>query len=160
VRLTVKGLGGLAGGQVSVEFKLKVPRTAAVRLVNSNGKITVIDLQGPVKAEVSNGSVTGRGLTGPVEATTTNGSVALDIDAVPEGGIRLTTVNGGVQLALPSGAKADLQANCVNGGVSVSNLTLQNRAEQTRRRVDAALNGGGPRIELGATNGGIKITGK
>jgi len=160
VRLTVKAPSALVGGQVNIEFKVKVPRTAALRLVNSNGRITVIGAQGAVKAEVSNGSVTGRGLTGPVDASTTNGSVSIDVDAVAEGGIKLATTNGGVQLMIPSGAKADLQAACTNGGVNVSNLTLQNRGEQSRRRVEGALNGGGPRIELGTTNGGIKITGK
>jgi hypothetical protein len=41
----------------------------------------------------------------------------------------------------------------------VSSLTLD-ASEQSRRRLDAKLNGGGPRIELETTNGGIKIVGK
>ena len=160
VRVSVKPPSGLGGGQTAVEFRVKVPRTASVRLVNTNGKITVIGVQGAVRAEVSNGGVIGRGLGGPVDASSTNGNVSLDIDTVPADAIRLGTTNGGVQLTLPASAKADLRASCVNGGVSVTNLTLEHRAEKSRRHVDARLNGGGPRIDLGTTNGGIKITGK
>ncbi|MBE3072271.1 MAG: DUF4097 family beta strand repeat protein [Acidobacteria bacterium] len=160
VRLVVKPPAGLGGGQTSVEFKVKVPRTVAVRLVNSNGRITVTGAQGPVRAEVTNGSVVGRGLGGAVDVNSTNGSVSIDVDTVSPDGIRLGTTNGGVQLTLPAGARADLRARCVNGGISVSNLTLEHGAEQSRRRVDAKLNGGGPLIDLGTTNGGIKITGK
>ncbi len=142
VRLEVRPPTGLSGGHTSVEFIVKLPRAAAVRLVNVNGRITVTGARGSVKAEV------------------TNGSISADLDAVSADGIRLATTNGAVHLTLPAGAKADLRARCVNGGISVSNLTLEHGAEQSRRRVDGKLNGGGPLIDLGTTNGGIKVTGR
>jgi hypothetical protein len=153
VRLPVRG-------NVEVQFVVKVPRTAALRLSNTNGKIVVAGAQGAVRAEVTNGSVTGRGLRGAVDASTTNGSVTLDIDMVAKDGIKVGTTNGGIHLTLPTSAQAEIRANCVNGGVSASNLTLESQGNQTGRRIDARLNGGGARIDLDTTNGGIKITGK
>ncbi len=160
VRVVVAPPSGLAGGQTNVEFTVKVPRAAALRLANTNGKITVTGVQGAVDLSVTNGGVVGSGLGGAVNARTTNGGVTIDVDSVAAGGITLRTTNGGVRLTLPSAAKADLRASCVNGGIAVSNLTLQHRTELTRRRLDAALNGGGPAVDLGATNGGISVTGK
>ena len=160
VRLVVKPVSGLSGGQTTVEFTVKVPRAAAMRLADTNGRITVTGAQGPVSLSVTNGSVTGRGLGGAVNARSTNGGVSIEVDHVAADGIKLSTTNGGVRLTLPSGASADLRASCANGGITVSNLALQHRAEHTRRRLDATLNGGGPAIDLSATNGGITITGK
>jgi DUF4097 and DUF4098 domain-containing protein YvlB len=158
VRLETKA-PSMLGRHAQVNYFVKVPKGVSVRLTNSNGAVEVTGLQSSVWAETTNGGVTGRDLSGAVEAMTTNGGVHVEVSAVAAGGIRLQTTNGGVALTLPSAAKADIQATCVNGGISVSGLTLD-ASEQSRRRLDAKLNGGGPRIELETTNGGVKITGK
>ncbi len=160
VSIEVKLPSGFRGGSAEIGFVVKVPRAAALTLSNTNGKIIVSGSAAAVKAEVTNGSVTGRGLSGAVDASTTNGSVSVDVDAVAKDGIKLGTTNGGVQLTLPTAAQAEIRASCVNGGVSATNLTLESQGTQSRRRLEGRLNGGGPRIELDTTNGGIKITGK
>ena len=40
------------------------------------------------------------------------------------------------------------------------NLALQQTGEKSHRRLDGQLNGGGSRVELSTTNGGIRITGR
>jgi hypothetical protein len=45
----------------------------------------------------------------------------------------------------------------VNGGVSSSELALETVGEQSRRRLDAKLNGGGAKISLETVNGGVRI---
>ncbi len=58
---------------------------------------------------------------------------------------------------LPDSAKADVTATCTNGGITVSpELTLA-VTEQSRRRLEGRLNGGGTPIELQTTNGGVRI---
>ena len=158
VRLETRAPSGV-GRHTQVNYFIKVPKGVSVRLTNTNGAVEVTGLQSSVRAETTNGGVTGRDLSGAVEAMTTNGGVQVEVSAVAAGGIKLQTTNGGVALTLPSAAKADIQATCVNGGISVSSLTLD-AAEQSRRRLDAKLNGGGPRIELETTNGGVKIVGR
>ena len=146
----------------SVEFRypVKVPALVAVKVENTNGKITLASLTNAVDASTTNGGVSGTGLKGAVRASTTNGGVDIDVDAVHAGGIELSTTNGGVTLHLPESAKADLSASCVNGGISTDRLSLDNSAESSRRRVDGRLNGGGPRVRLETVNGGVRIVGK
>jgi hypothetical protein len=86
--------------------------------------------------------------------TTTNGGVRLALRGVGKGGLRAETVNGGVNVELPKDAGANVSARVVNGGLGVDNLQIETIGEQNRRRLEGKLNGGGPPIELGTTNGG------
>ena len=147
--------GGGFGRTGEVRYHLKVPAGVSVRLHNTNGTVRVEGLRGDVKAETTNGGVRGRGLSGTVSASTTNGGVELEIDALGAGGIKAETTNGGVQLIVPENVKAELTANTVHGGVNVTGLKVD--GETSRTRVSGRVNGGGPRIALETTNGGINV---
>jgi DUF4097 and DUF4098 domain-containing protein YvlB len=97
-------------------------------------------------------------VSGTVEASTTNGGVEVDLAKVSEGGVKLECTNGGIRLRLPSDAKASISARITNGGIDTEGLSLQTRGESSRRRLDGDLNGGGPRLTLEGTNGGIRIS--
>lgn len=139
----------------SVRYYLKVPAAVSVRIRNTNGQVRVEGVKGSVHAETTNGGVRGRALAGEVQATTTNGGVDLAVDALTDGGIRAETTNGGVELTVPETVQAQLRATCVHGGVSVSGLTVD--GETRRNLVEGKINGGGPRISLETTNGGIRV---
>jgi hypothetical protein len=158
LRLEMKVPAG-ESGHLEVKYHIKAPSGVSVRLRTSNGEISVMQLTGGVNADVTNGTVRGRQLGGTVEASTTNGSVRLEMTAVAAGGIRAETVNGAVELTIPAGAKADVDANCVNGRIAVDGMKLDG-PEPTRRHVGGRLNGGGPKIALDTTNGGVRITAK
>jgi hypothetical protein len=71
-------------------------------------------------------------------------------------------VNGGVSLALPAESKATITARAVNGGVRVSddlNATQEeeSREFERRRRFNGTLNGGGAKVSVTTTNGGVRI---
>jgi hypothetical protein len=72
--------------------------------------------------------------------------------------VKLECTNGGIRLRLPADAKASISARITNGGIETSGLTLDATGAQSRRRLDGRLNGGGPRIDLEGTNGGIRIS--
>jgi len=152
---TVRIPGTGLGHRPEVRYFIKVPPTVSVRLENKNGQIVVAGIQGDVKAETTNGGVRGRDLSGAVEAGSTNGGVTLEVDALAKGGIRAETTNGGVELTLPENAAADIEATCVNGSVVVRGLTVD--GESSRKRVSGRVNGGGPRVTLETTNGGVRI---
>jgi hypothetical protein len=145
------------GQQQEVRYHLKVPSGVALDLQTVNGGVEVRDVDSTLVATTTNGGVTARDVTGRIEATATNGGITLDLTSVHASGIKAETVNGGVQLRLPEGAKADISARCVNGGIAVGDLKLEAVGERSRRRLDARLNGGGPKIEIETTNGGIRI---
>ena len=113
-----------------------------------------------MRASTTNGGVRGRvAASSLVEARTTNGGVELELTGAlaADGRVLLTSVNGGVQLKVPEDTKAQVRARCTNGRVSVDDLPFTAEGEQNRRRLDGTLNGGGGRIELQTTNGGVSL---
>jgi hypothetical protein len=148
--------GVMIGASFEVQYHVKVPRNAVVNVMTSNGGVTLSGLSGNVAARTTNGGVKGTDLAGAVEARSTNGQVAIELAALGKDKIFLSTTNGGVTLTLPETAKADIVATCTNGGISVTGLKLET-TEESRRRLEGKLNGGGTPIELRTTNGGIRV---
>ena len=151
---------GLSGHEIT--WTVKVPREAVVDLRTTNGRVTVTGLSGEVRASTVNGGVTGEGLeTAKVEASTVNGGVRIALArALPaEGSVSLEAVNGGVSLALPPDSLATISARVTNGGINTSGLDVERTGEQNRRRLEGTLNGGGARVSLETTNGGVRISG-
>lgn len=159
VRLEVRvpRMSGLSGHEVV--WTLRVPPGVSVDLRTVNGRIEVSGLDGEVRAETTNGAIAGRALRAKaVDANTTNGSVDIELaSAVTGGTFELEAVNGSVSLKLPANSRAHIQGRCVNGGISASGLDLQMVGEQTRRRLEATLNGGGAHVMLSTVNGGVRI---
>lgn len=152
-----RGGGLFSHSQAHVEYTVRVPANADVKVTTVNGGVEVEGVSGRVDAETTNGGVRARDISGQIEASTTNGGVEVDLSAVPAGGVKLECTNGGIELRLPSDAKATISARVANGGIDTQGLSLAPRGESSRRRLDGDLNGGGPRIELEGTNGGISI---
>ncbi|HEY2906139.1 MAG TPA: DUF4097 family beta strand repeat-containing protein [Vicinamibacterales bacterium] len=141
VTIKTEGLGGLViGASVEVRYHVKAPRTAPIRASNTNGQITI------------------NGMGGKIVAHTTNGAVVMDLGAVADK-IDASTTNGAVTLTLAADAKADLSASVTNGGISVTGLKLET-TEQSRRKLEGKINGGGPSVELHTTNGAVRVRAK
>lgn len=149
-----------SGGSLEVHYKVRVPAAVEVKVSTVNGGIELRGLKGRISAEATNGGVKAREISGAIDASTTNGGVEVDLVEVAESGIKLECTNGGIQLQLPRDAKATVSARITNGGIDTSGLQIETTGESSRRRLDGRLNGGGPRIELEGTNGGIKISGR
>ena len=144
-------------GNLQVEYRVKVPAGAEVKFTTVNGGIELSGLQGRVTAETTNGGVTARDISGAIDASTTNGGVEVDLTKVAEGGVKLECTNGGIELRLPRDAKASISASISNGGIETGGLSIDT-SENTRRRLEGKLNGGGPRVQLEGVNGGIKLS--
>ena len=142
------------------KYFVKVPAGLKVSAQTTNGGIRLLNISNEIVASTTNGGVNGDGLTGAVDATTTNGGIDLSLGAVAQGGVKAETVNGGVVVSVPRDAKADVRASVVNGGLSVGDLPVETIGAQSRRRLEGKLNGGGPRIVIGAVNGGVRLAGK
>ena len=107
----------------------------------------------------SGSGIQAREMGGPLEAQTTNGGLEIDLVRLDEGGVRLECTNGGIELRLPSDARASIDASITNGGIDTGGLTLQT-IESSRRRLEATMNGGGPRVQARCTNGGFELMGR
>ena len=148
-----------SGGNLQVEYTVRVPAGADVKFSTVNGSIEITGLTGRINAETTNGGIKARDISGPIEASTTNGGVEVDIARLAEPGVKLGCTNGGIRLRLPGDAKATISARITNGGIDTSGLQLDT-SESSRRRLDGRLNGGGTRIDIEGTNGGIRISGR
>lgn len=160
VRVEVRAprFSGMSGHEI--KWTLKVPRGVAVDLRTVNGVVKLTGLAGEIRARSTNGGISGTAIlaTG-LDASVTNGSIDIALaQTISSGTFALEAVNGGVSLTLPSDSKADISGRCVNGGISVAGLDLVTVGEQTRRRLDGQLNGGGARVTLDTVNGGVRIS--
>jgi hypothetical protein len=150
----------MRGSGHEVRWTVKVPKGVAVDLRTVNGGVILTGLQGDVRARATNGGIKANGIVSSnVDASVTNGGVEIELANAPSSGsIELESVNGGVALRLPAESRADVTARCVNGGISVENIPLEIIGEQTRRKIEGKLNGGGARVNLETTNGGVRIS--
>jgi hypothetical protein len=164
IRIETKmaGMSGinLHGGNVQVEYRVKVPAGTEVKFTTVNGGIEITGLTGRITAETTNGGVTTRDVGGQLDASTTNGGLDIDLSRVAEGGVKLDFTNGGLKMRMPRDAKATISASITNGGISAGDLPIETTGESSRRRLEGRLNGGGGRIQIEGTNGGITLSGR
>jgi hypothetical protein len=153
-----RGGGWFEMGSVQVKYMVRVPADAEVSFTTVNGGVEINGLNGRITASTTNGGVVARGVSGSIVAETTNGGVEVDLARLAEGGAKLSCTNGGIVLRLPRESKATISASITNGGIDTGGLTLQT-TQNSRRRLEGQMNGGGAPIEIHGTNGGIKIGG-
>ena len=159
VRIETKTPRSYGRGGVEVKYYVKVPEGLHVAPHTTNGGIKLTGLTNDIDASTTNGGVHGEGLAGSVSAESTNGGIDLSIASLGKDGVRASTTNGGIGVDVPADIKADVSVRVTNGGIGVDNLQVET-TEQNRRHLEGRINGGGPRIELSTTNGGIHLTGK
>jgi hypothetical protein len=142
-----------------VNYTVKLPRWANVRLETTNGDIRVDNLAGELRIEATNGRIEATGLENGARVNTTNGAISLDFAKVGDASIECETVNGTITVAVPDDANADVEARVVNGGISTDESGLS-VIDESRRRVEGRLGEGGTRIRLETVNGAIRLRGR
>jgi len=145
-------------GSYEVRYEIHVTPGVEARVSTSNGSVKATGLTGKLKASVVNGPVELSDMAGPLDAASVNGSVSVKLTNVTAP-VRLETTNGRLTLELPKASRANLSARVVNGGLNVSGLPVEEQRGSRIRNLEAALNGGGPPVDLRTTNGRITITG-
>ena len=151
-------------GSHEIEWTVKVPKGVVVDLRTVNGGVRLNALTGEIHAKTTNGGVKGMGLViETIEASAVNGGIEIELGAPLDAtdSVELQTVNGGVSFGLPSESKATIAARAVNGGVRTNNLDIvkdeQGSEMGPQRRLNGTLNGGGAKVNLNTTNGGVRI---
>ena len=150
-----------------IEWTVKVPKGVVLDLRTTNGGVRLNGISNEVHAKTTNGGVRGERLEANiVEATAVNGGIEIEITKPldEKGSVDMETVNGGVTLMLARESKATIEARCVNGGVHVDEMDLtrddQGNANdfERRRRLNATMNGGGAKVRMSTTNGGVHLS--
>ncbi|MDX2153176.1 MAG: hypothetical protein SFV54_20700 [Bryobacteraceae bacterium] len=174
----IEGLTGpvrlkTSNGGVKI-WKLKGPLEAAT----SNGGIEVTEFEGSAVLRSSNGGIRAEGVRGHFEATTSNASIDARLSSIESGRpVKLDTSNGpitvtleevkgndiiadtsnsSITVKLPSAAGAQARASTSNGNIQ-TDFDVSVRGTQSKNRLEGAIGGGGPLLDLTTSNGNIRI---
>ena len=148
----------------------------ALDLETSNGSVDVSDLMGDAVIHTSNGSVRAEIKKGGFQARTTNGSITarlLESDDQPvrlessNGHIELTldaarevhadTSNSSITVRLPSSIGATVRAHTSNSTISSDFDVSVHGGHLSKHELDGTIGEGGPLLDLGTSNGAIKL---
>jgi DUF4097 and DUF4098 domain-containing protein YvlB len=152
------GLSFMVNRSKSVDYTVRAPSWVNITLDSTNGEIEVVGVGGMFRAESTNGDIRATSLEGGASVETTNGNVHLEFARLAEGGLKSSTTNGDITVSLPRDVKASLSARVTNGSISATDLSLTT-TEQSRRKLEASIGGGGPPVRLSTTNGEIRVRG-
>ena len=152
-------------GGHEIEWTVKVPKGLTVDLRTINGGVRLNGLSGEIHAKTTNGGVKGQNIIPEtIEASSVNGGIEIELGAPLDStdSVEISTVNGGASLQMPSESKATITARAVNGGVRVNDLDIKQDDEphefERKRRLNGTLNGGGAKVSISTTNGGVRLS--
>ena len=143
---------------VSVEFRVLVPKGVKVGVNTINGTLSVEGATSTVEAGTINGDVDVTTTGGPVNATTINGNVRarlgrLDSDASME----FTTITGNVAVEFGGDFGADVDLQTLTGSLNTNfEMTITGRLDPKHLRTHIGKPGG-PRIRLKTINGNVEL---
>ncbi len=130
--------------------------TGRVDAKTSGGSITLARVGGDVHAHTSGGGIRIEDAGGTIDASTSGGSITARLSRQLSGDSRLSTSGGGVSVSLANGVKLDLDAHASGGGVS-SDVPITVRGTQDDDSLRGQINGGGPKLTLRSSGGGIRV---
>lgn len=140
----------------SVTYDIVVPRTMDLDISNVNGMIAASDVSGRLRIETTNGKIELARCSGTVDASTTNGGIRAELVQVAAGrDLSFETTNGRITVIVPPTLAADIDAGTTNGSIT-SDLAVTTKSFESNS-LRGAVNGGGPKVRLRTTNGGIEI---
>jgi hypothetical protein len=132
--------------------------TGDTTLRSSNGTIRADVRKGRFGATTSNGSITAH-LMGtdstPVRLDSNNGHIELTMDAPRE--VRASTSNSSITVRLPADAGASVSAHTSNSSITCDFDVSVHGGEISKHRLEGVIGKGGPLLDLGTSNGSIKI---
>jgi hypothetical protein len=143
---------------VSVEFRVLVPRGGKVGVNTINGTVVVDGATAEVEAGTINGDVDVATSGGPVNANDINGNVRarlgkIDSDAPME----FKTITGNVSVEFGNDFGADVNLHTLNGSLNTNfEMTISGRLDPKRLRTHIGRPGG-PRLTLSTINGNVEL---
>ncbi len=132
--------------------------TGDTTLRSSNGTIRADVRKGRFGATTSNGSITVHLMeadSNPVRLESSNGHIEVTMDAARE--VHASTSNSSITVRLPADVGAALSAHTSNSSITCDFDVSVHGGEITKHRLEGTIGKGGPLLDLGTSNGSIKI---
>jgi len=141
-----------------------------------NSSVELLNVAGDAVVHSSNGHIHADGLTGSLDANTSNSSINAKIGEAAKS-VRLGTSNGGVDLSLPANFASDLHVSTSNSSITVriprepnahlvahtsnssisSDFDIRMQGNINKNHVEGTLGNGGALMDLGTSNGSIRL---
>jgi DUF4097 and DUF4098 domain-containing protein YvlB len=137
----------------SITLKSASGRTV---LDTSGGSIHVGVAKSSLVADTSGGSIEVACAEDRVKADTSGGGIEVGFRGPIKGESSLDTSGGGITVRVDADAAFDLVADTSGGNVKCE-LPIQTSGEMERDHLEGRVNGGGPKLRLDASGGGIRI---
>lgn len=172
---TIRNTSGNFFGNGGARYTVRVPRSARLdRIVSSNGRIQVRDvdagarlrttngriegdrIRGGVDAETSNGRIEIQEAEGRVTARTSNGPITIAMLKPPADNLSAETSNGSITVKLPPDSGARVDASTSNARIS-ADFDITGHARIDRHHLSGDIGKGGPALDLHTSNGAIHI---
>ena len=114
--------------------------------------------KGGFGARTSNGSITVRLMepdSSPVRLESSNGHIELTMNAARE--VHASTSNSSITVRMPASAGATVNAHTSNSSITCDfDVTLHGEL-RPKHRLEGTIGNGGPLLDLGTSNGSIKL---
>ena len=123
---------------------------------SSGGSVHLEQVAGDVRADSSGGGVTVHGAGGRVEASSSGGPVAVSFAAGNAHGGDIGSSGGGVEVRVDPAVGLDVDAATSGGSVSCD-LPVTVQGKISRHSLRGVLHGGGERLHVRSSGGGIRI---
>jgi hypothetical protein len=131
--------------------------SSSVEAKTSGGSIHLGPVGGTVLARTSGGGITLDEVKGSIDAVTSGGSIHARLAAQPTAASRLSTSGGRVNVELGPHVAVDLEARASGGGVQ-SDIPVTVQGAIRRNEIIGQINGGGPKLVLRTSGGGIRVS--
>jgi hypothetical protein len=154
--IKVRGANGTlkvntSGGDIDIDSA-----NAQVDARTSGGDVQIRRAGGNVVARSSGGGIEIDEAYGAIDASTSGGSINARFSRQPNADSRLVTSGGGVSVTLASNLRADIDAHTSGGGISTS-IPIQVLGKQDEDTLIGTVNGGGPKLYVRTSGGGISL---
>ena len=154
--IRIEGAGGrvdahTSGGDVEIR-----DAASSIEAKSSGGSIEIRRAGGSVVAHTSGGGIRIEDAVDAVDASTSGGSVTARFSRQPRADSRLSTSGGGVTVELAPSIGVELDAHASGGGVH-SDMPMTIQGTHDDDSLQGKINGGGPRLILRTSGGGITV---
>lgn len=129
---------------------------SSVNARTSGGSIEAGRVGGDLYAHTSGGTITIDDASGAIDAETSGGSIRARFSRQPRADSRLVTSGGGITVSVAGNVAVDLEAHASGGGID-TDIPVTIMGRQSDEHIEGKINGGGPRLVLRSSGGGIRV---
>jgi len=152
--LDISGFGGDIVADVVSGSATVTACSGDVSLKSVSGEAEAVGIEGRTTVDLVSGDAVIRDVTGPVNIRTISGEALITLPQALA--VDVHTVSGDVEILVPPDAGLDVSLSSTSGDID-TDLPLAVEKLNPGRRVDGAINGGGPGVSVSTTSGDIEL---